>query len=58
MRKEWEGETENKGVSGWREADFWGVLEVAVKKDVRGILAWAGVWDDAVRLTEGVVSNT
>jgi len=53
-----EGGIENKGVRGRRDSDFWQVLEVAVNKEVRGILGWAGVWDDAVRLTEGVVLTT
>jgi len=50
--------TENKGVSGRQDANFWEVLEVAANKEVRGILGRAGVWDDAVRLTEGVVLTT
>ena len=58
MLREWESRTENKGVSGRWNADFWEVLEVAVNKGFRGVLGLAGKWDDAMRLTEGVVLNT
>ena len=58
MQKEWEGAIENKGAIGWWNADFWGVLEVAANKGVRGILEWAGEWWDVLRRTGGVALTT
>jgi hypothetical protein len=56
--KSWEGGIENKGVSGRWNADFGGVLEVAVNEGVRGILGWAGEWCDAGMRTGRVVLPT
>jgi hypothetical protein len=44
--KNWSVRTENKRVSGQRNADFAGVLEVVANKEVREILGWAGEWCD------------
>jgi hypothetical protein len=52
--KQGEGGIENEGVRGWMNVDFWGVLEVAVNKEVREILEWAGEWWDAGRRTGSV----
>jgi hypothetical protein len=49
---------ENKGVSGWWNADFLGILEVAVNKGLRGIEGWAGEWCDAGMRTGGVALAT
>ena len=56
--KEREAGAENKRLTRPPFVCFCEISEVAVNKRVRGILGWAGVWDDAVRLTEGVVANT
>src|SRR5579863_6164535 len=56
--KSWEGGIENKGVSGWSNADFWRVLEVAVNEGVKGILWRVGEWCEAGMRTGSVAVTT
>jgi len=58
MPKDGEGSVEKKGVRGSRIEGFCEISQVAVNRRLTRILGWAGVWCDAVRLTEGVAVNT
>jgi len=58
MPKDGEVIVEKKGVRGsWIEG-ICEISQVAVNRRLTGILGWAGVRCDAVRLTEGVAFNT